>query len=148
MEETYLLKFRVVQGNYSVCRGIRCQISLCKIELLTICESQGKILGRILYTPSLKLATSPRLRSVQTFIWAFFGEVSHSSLLSFGIMRIKGSRRSILSADFSVNLRSTCRPTIYRHIRQYSADITLSMATSILHSADTLPTPIVITNLS
>ena len=132
--------------------GIRCQITLCKIELLTICESQGKILGRILYTPSLKLATSPRLRSVRTFIRAFFGEVSHSTLLSFGIMRIKGSRRPILDRYcrpiFRSTCRPTCRPTIDRHIRQYLADITLSMATSILHSADTLPTPIGITNLS
>ena len=118
------------------------------MELLTICESQDKILGRILYTPSLKLATLPRLRSVRTFIRAFFGEVSHSTLLSFGIMRIKGSRRPILDRYCRPIYRSTCRPTIDRHIRQYSADITLSMATSILHSADTLPTPIGITNLS
>ena len=97
--------------------GIRCQITLCKIELLTICESQGKIPGRILYTPSLKLATSPRLRSMRTFIRAFFGEVSQSTLLSFGIMQ--GSRRPILDRY--------CRPiyrSIYgRHVGRLSIDI-------------------------
>ena len=102
--------------------GIRCQITLCKIELLTICESQGKILGRILYTPSLKLATSPRLRSMRTFIRAFFGEVSQSTLLSFGIMRIKGSRRPILDRY--------CRPiyrSIYgRHVGRLSFDISVN----------------------
>ena len=103
--------------------GIRCQITLCKIKLLTICESQGKIPGRILYTPSLKLASSPRLRSMRTFIRAFFGEVSHSTLLSFGIMRIKGSCRPILDRYCRPIYRSIYRSIYGQHVGRLSIDI-------------------------